>query len=110
MRIESLFFRSAVGSLLALCVGCGRGDRSEHPKYICRVNLAAIEGAIATWAFEHKKTTNDIVTWSDIVGTNAYIRAMPMCPRGGTYTITRVGELPTCSIPEDTAYFKSRTE
>ena len=86
--------------------GCGGGDRSEHPKYNCRANLVQIEGSIAMWAQEHKKTTNDVVTWADIVGTNAYISHMPVCPRGGSYSITRVGELPSCSIAEDDAYFK----
>ena len=91
--------------VLDFCGGCG--DRSEHPKYFCRANLTAIEGAIAAWAHEHNKSTNDVVTWTDIIGTNAFLSYRPVCPRGGNYTITRVGELPSCSIAEDNAYFRS---
>lgn len=52
------------------------------------------------WALDNHKTTNDIPTWSDLIGKDGYIREMPTCPEGGTYTIGRVGGRPKCSNPE----------
>src|SRR5881396_4320867 len=96
------------GSLLALAIGCGRSDRSERPPIYCVANLKQIGGAIIAWSVDHGKSTNDIVTWNDLIGTNLYLPRKPECPYGGTYTITRVGELPTCSIPRDTAAFNNQ--
>lgn len=68
----------------------------------CRANLLQIEGAKSTWALEHKKGPEDTPSWSDIVGTNAYIAKMPVCTREGTYTLGAVGKPPRCSIPDHT--------
>jgi hypothetical protein len=75
-------------------------------KESCFAKMRKIEGAIATWAMEHHKTTNEVVTWADLVGPGKYLPDRPACPHGGTYSITTVGAGPTCSIPEDTAYFR----
>jgi len=62
----------------------------------CGNNLRHIEAAKEQWALERHKTTNDTPTWNDFIGH--YIKLMPVCQNGGTYTIGRVGELPTCSL------------
>jgi uncharacterized protein with HEPN domain len=68
---------------------------------VCRSNLKVIGEAKASWAHEHHKSTNDLPTWSDLLGTNGYIRgSQPLCRSGGTYTIGRVGAQARCSIPE----------
>ena len=56
------------------------------------------------WMREKVKTTNDIPTDSDIFGTNQYLRFKPTCGLGGVYTLGRVGERPTCSIPDHNAW------
>src|SRR5215469_15263460 len=74
----------------------------------CVANLRQLEGAKEQWALEFHKSTNDIVTVTDlrpyysVSGTTNH-RAMLTCPQGGTYTLGRVGELPSCSIPQHTA-------
>jgi general secretion pathway protein G len=62
----------------------------------CIVLLSQIEGAKEQWAAEHHKTTNDVPTDADLFGV--YLNHKPVCPAGGTYTVGRVGQLPTCSI------------
>jgi hypothetical protein len=76
------------------------------PKEPCRANLRQIHGAILTWQLENQKSTNDVVLWTHLVGLDLYLREMPKCPGGGTYMITRVGDLPSCSISEHTDYFR----
>jgi hypothetical protein len=70
----------------------------NYPKNICINNLRQIGGAMEQWALENHKDTNAIPTIADIA---PYLRSnrIPVCPAKGKYTIGRVGEDPTCSIP-----------
>jgi TolA-binding protein len=63
----------------------------------CQANLRMIEGAMQQWALEHKKTANDVPTWNDLVGPTGYLRAMPVCPAGGVYSLGPVSKHPTCT-------------
>ena len=80
-----------------------RDDRGvQHSA--CIINLRQIDAAKEIWADEHHRITNDIPTWDDL---RDYLKPLPMkCPNGGTYTIGRIGELPICSIPKDTSYWR----
>jgi len=67
----------------------------------CINNLRQIDGAKNEFALEKGKANGTAVTEADI---KPYIKLdangnLPKCPAGGTYTIGKVGELPTCSIP-----------
>ena len=63
----------------------------------CINNLRQIDGAKNEWALEKGKKAGDAVTEADIT---PYLKSgkLPTCPSGGTYTIGKVGENPTCSI------------
>ena len=72
----------------------------------CPINLSQIsEAKNRCWALEHGQTTNDTPTWGDL---RPYLKAPTpfICPNGGTYTIGRVGEMPICSITNDTEKFR----
>jgi hypothetical protein len=72
----------------------------------CCSRLRQIESAKQDWAVEQHKTTNDMPTWSDLYPhlymphfTNRWFaNGVPVCPDGGTYTLGRVGQSPTCSL------------
>ena len=73
----------------------------------CLTKLSQISSAKdCGWALEHGKTTNDTPTWEDL---RPYLKdPTPFsCPNGGTYTIGRVGEMPTCSITNDTDKYRT---
>jgi hypothetical protein len=74
-----------------------RSTKASNP---CINNLRMLEEGKAQWAEEHKKTNGAAVTWADVL---PYIGRgngqIPKCPDGGIYTLGRVGETPTCSIP-----------
>jgi hypothetical protein len=74
--------------------------RSEKASAPCINNLRQIVAAKDQWAIEKSKTTNDVPTWDDIrpYFPSAWTNNIPICPDGGTYTIGRIGEPPTCSI------------
>ena len=61
-------------------------------------NLRQIDAAKQQWALENGKKVGDLVTEADIT---PYLSGgkIPKSPAGGKYTIGKVGENPTCSIP-----------
>jgi hypothetical protein len=69
--------------------------RSETASNACLNNLREIDAAKNQWKIEKGKTTNDSPTWDDI---RPYISRTIVCPQGGTYSIGKIGEPPTCSI------------
>ncbi len=92
--------------LLICAVGAAAGirwfihARSWSAPNHCTNNIRQLQSLKDAWAIEHHKTTNDIPTWEDI---RPYLPQSerergPTCPRGGTYALGRVGDLPTCSI------------
>jgi hypothetical protein len=74
-------------------------DSDIQARSSCINNLCQIRGAEEVWAIETRKTTNDIPTSAEValfMKNNKF----PVCPKGGKYTLGRVGEYPTCSIPD----------
>jgi hypothetical protein len=84
-------------------------DPWTSPANACINNLRQIDSAKNQWALEHNAKSNDVVTINDIrpyverERNNPFIKLdakgnLPKCPSGGTYTIGKVGEPPTCSL------------
>ncbi len=70
------------------------------PKNTCINQLHLIKAAKAVWASENHKT-NGPVTWNDIfpyLWREPRSTNIPQCPKGGSYTLGSIGELPTCSV------------
>lgn len=77
----------------------------------CLAQLKQIQGANEMYALENKLTATNRISISDVSGgADKFIRplinAELVCPQGGTYSITTVGEPPRCSVqghslPED---------
>src|ERR1035438_162091 len=68
----------------------------------CMEHLRQFDAAKNQWAVEHNKASQDIPTWNDIrpYFPARWSNSIPVCPDGGTYTLGRVGESPTCSLGE----------
>lgn len=75
-------------------------ERTTASYSACINNLRQFDGAIQQWALENKVGSNAVVTWKDIAPYMGRGQAniLPSCPQGGTYTISRVGVAPRCSI------------
>jgi hypothetical protein len=73
-------------------------NRNKYrPRNQCINNLRIMDGAKQQWAVENHKSANDIPRIED-VAPFCKNGVFPKCPQGGTYTIGRVDEDPTCSI------------
>ena len=72
--------------------------RSTPAMNWCVNNLRQLDGAKQQWALENRRTKGDSATWEDV---KPYLKNPPVCSRGGTYILGRVGELPRCSIGAD---------
>ncbi len=76
--------------------------RANAQRNACINNLRQIDGAKNEFALEKGKKNGDAVTEADL---KPYLKLdangnFPKCPAGGKYTIGKVGEPPTCSIPD----------
>jgi hypothetical protein len=102
---NSIKFVASLSILIATVPAC----RVERPRdESCFVNLREISVQKVNWQLEFHKATNDTPTWEDL---RKYFKSVPLkCPKGGTYTIGRIGEWPSCSILEHEAYFKEYTK
>jgi hypothetical protein len=102
----------AIAIAACICMGVAAGytwflgARSRSATEKCAINLRILAGCKDQWALEHHANTNASPTWDDLIdyvkSENQFVR----CPQGGTYTIGRIGELPSCSVAEHTAYFR----
>jgi hypothetical protein len=74
-----------------------QASKPLSPEQVCRSNLAQIDNAIAQYALENRIGQEAFVTSERIL---PYLKSnkVPRCPSGGTYSILRVGDPPTCSI------------
>jgi hypothetical protein len=89
----------ALGLVATMLSGGLRGP-SGAARRECVAALRAIEGSAGLWAIQNGKTTNDTPTDADLFGPTRYMPFKPRCPAGGSYIIGKVGDSPTCTIPE----------
>jgi hypothetical protein len=100
---REFLFGLLVAAIIVFAVAGARWYvRARTPASVdsCYAQLKQLQGAKDTWALEHKKRAEDTPDWTNIIGPKAYIARMPVCPRGGTYSLGPVGEAPRCSVPE----------
>jgi uncharacterized protein YceK len=92
-------------AVVLLLSGCNATESTTDPTVACYANLNAIDRSKQIWMMEHHKTTNDIPTGDDL---RPYFGDWPpKCPSGGTYTIGRIGEIPSCSVSEHAAAYQA---
>jgi hypothetical protein len=76
-------------------------DRSVSPANACINNLRQIDYAAQQYTIEHHLTNGDRINFPNDL--TPYIKLdkngkIPTCPKGGVYSIKKVGDVPTCSL------------
>lgn len=103
--VEIMIVVLIIGILLAIAVPNFIKARETSRQKTCISNLRQVESAKEQWAMEEKKGPTDTPSWSDLIGSDKYMKpnpntadGEPECPSGGTYTIGSVSENPTCDV------------
>jgi prepilin-type N-terminal cleavage/methylation domain-containing protein len=96
--VEIMIVVLIIGILMAIAVPNFVKARESSRKNTCIANLKQVDSAKEQWAMDQRKNAGDACAMTDLVGTAAYLKATPVCPSGGTYTVAAVGTNPTCSI------------
>ncbi len=97
--IEIMIVVLIIGILLAIAVPNFVRARETSRAKSCLSNLKQIDSAKEQWAMDTKASDGDAgPAISAIAGSGLYIKAAPVCPSGGTYTVNNIGTDPTCGI------------
>jgi prepilin-type N-terminal cleavage/methylation domain-containing protein len=94
--VEIMIVVAIIGLLAAIAIPNFVKARATAQKNSCIANLKQIDGAKQQWAVEAKQAATATPTDADIYGGTLYIRAKPLCPIGGTYSLLAVSVAPTC--------------
>lgn len=99
--LEIMIIVGIIGILIAIAIPSWIRARSLSAQRSCQENLTKIDGAKEQWALENQQGGVVTPVDADLYGESRYVRASPMCPSGGSYTIGNLQTRPSCS--EDTA-------
>jgi len=96
-----------VFGLVAIIYGIGEiyNARIEAARLKCIENLRLIEIGKELWDLERNWPRNVHAQdrkWNEVVGTNRPLTNIPLCPRGGNYTLGNMFTKAKCSIPGHT--------
>jgi Protein of unknown function (DUF2939). len=69
--------------------------RFQEELRICTKNIVRLTEAIQQWAYSQGKSNTDTVQMSELT---QYLKPVPRCPSGGTYTLNCVGDTPECPV------------
>jgi len=93
--VEIMIVVAIIGLLAAIAVPNYVGARKKAQQSACIRNLQQIDGAKEQWALEKKKSAGSPVVDAEV---NDYIKNVPKCPGGGTYSYGAVDTSPACTI------------
>ena len=94
--VEIMIVVAIIGLLAAIAIPNFVKARATAQKNSCIANLKQIDGAKQQWAVEAKQAATATPADTDIYGGSLYIRAKPLCPIGGSYSLLAVSVAPTC--------------
>jgi len=90
--VEIMIVVAIIGLLAAIAIPSFLNARTRSQTSACQNNLRQLSGSKDQYALDHNNTAPAI---GDLIPT--YIKATPVCPAGGTYTIGGLGTDATCS-------------
>lgn len=96
--VEVMLVVAILGFIIAIVIPTYFRSRELSRQRACQENLQKINGAKNQWALETNQQPSAEPDWSTLVGTAAYLRSLPQCPGGGTYTIGDLETDPECSL------------
>ena len=96
--VEIMIVVAIIGLLAAIAVPSFLSARKKSQQKACLNNLRQISGAIDQYKLDNANSTP---TLANLVGATAYIKATPVCPAGGTYSIDAAAGTASCAGATD---------
>ena len=93
--VEIMIVVAIIGMLAAIAIPSFMKARTTSQKNACINNLRQIEAGKEQWALETRQGTG---ATADTAAVNAYMKAPPSCPSGGTYSYFVIGSNALCTI------------
>lgn len=94
--VEVLIVLLIIGMLAMIAVPGWVKVRQASRDSACKENRRVINDAKTQWAMDKGMATMDTPVEGDLV--TEFIKNMPRCPEGGTYTFATVNDPAECSI------------
>ena len=94
MKLKLFLFAMAVILLATAAIPAWIRARTRSCPVSCIHILRQIDAAKYQWALENHRRLDDVPKWEDV---EPYLKSDSRCPQGGTYTLGRIRDLPTCS-------------
>ena len=100
--IEIMFVVAVFGILVLIAIPIFMKARHASERNSCIANLKQLDSAITVWAMEARKSVGSAIDSSAFIGGTNYLRQMPKCGGGGTYSFATVGAIPqaSCSLAD----------
>ena len=96
--VEIMIVVAIIGLLAAIAIPSFTKARALAQTQVCIENLAQIQSAKQLWGLDNGKLNGATPLQADLIGDTQYIRLMPVCPAGGTYTLNSIGQIATCTV------------
>lgn len=96
--IEIMIVVLIIGILLAIAIPNFVNARKTSRQKACIANLKQIDSAADQYAMQKPLAEGDSIALTDICGAGNLIKTTPICPSGGSYTLTKVGTDASCGI------------
>ncbi|MGV3720396.1 MAG: competence type IV pilus major pilin ComGC [Actinomycetota bacterium] len=96
--VELMMVVMIIGMLLSIAVPNFVHAREGSRAKACQHNLLQIQSAKERWAMDKNRQATDTPGMPELAVPGVYMRGNPECPGGGSYTVGRLNQIPTCSI------------
>ncbi len=113
--VEIMIVVAIIGLLAAIAIPSFMRARTRSQQNSCMNNLRQIDGGKEQYGMEWGLTNLAVITWTQLVGADNYIKQFPLCPASTTvegtagnsnndYNIQPLGSNCTCRIQPTGTY------
>ena len=100
--VEIMIVVAIIGMLAAVAIPNLIRSRARAQQNTCIATLRQLEAAKQLWGLETRQPATAIPADADLIGESLYVRKLPDCPTGGTYSYNAISEFTTCTSSSHT--------